>query len=180
MNKVINIISNIITYATILIVICCAVLIGPTFLGYKSFIVRSGSMEPIIHTGSIAYVNTKFDNVEVNDIVTFKIGEDTIVTHRIVDKIDDTNFKTKGDANDVEDASILNKSNIIGIYKYQIPNLGYAVAKLNKKMIVVIVIWIMIINMMSIVLSSIFKEKDEEKTSEKTSSEVETEEKHNT
>lgn len=164
MSKVINIISNIITYLTIGIVLAVCVLVVPNLFGLKGYIVRSGSMEPVINTGSIAFVNIKEKNANVNDIVTYRLldqqGNETLVTHRIIEETEDNMFITKGDANDSADLSPITKEQIVGIYKYQIPKVGYLISKLNKKVIVVIIMWIILLNAGSIVLSSVFSEKD--------------------
>ena len=62
--------------------------------------VLSGSMEPTYHVGSLIYVkDADPEEVQVGEPITFKISDDTMVTHRVV-AIDPggPNLQTKGDA----------------------------------------------------------------------------------
>ena len=55
----------------------------PDFLGYKPFIVLSGSMEPSIMTGDMVFVKeTDPDSLKVGDVIAYKSGS-AVVTHRI-------------------------------------------------------------------------------------------------
>lgn len=94
--------------------------------GNEIYIVRSGSMEPAIKTGSVCFVNTKasYDDLQVGDIIAFKHG-DTMSTHR-VNAITDGGIVTKGDANDVTDLGLVTKDNYKGNTWFSIPYLGYA------------------------------------------------------
>lgn len=107
------------------------VLIGISFLpfenGLQIYTVQSGSMEPVIQTGSVIFV-LPFSSYSVGDIVTRQNQSSTItVTHRIVEQTDQ-GFVTKGDANDAEDPTPLTPSGIVGKYLFQIPYLGYPIA----------------------------------------------------
>ena len=57
--------------------------------------------------------------------------EDTIATHRVVGVVPDENdntvvrFRTKGDANEAEDGSLVHYKNFIGSPVFSIPYLGY-------------------------------------------------------
>ena len=70
----------------------------------------TGSMEDNIHAGDYILILKK-DNYRVGDIVTFS-KEGYYITHRII-KMEGNKVTTKGDANNVEDATI-NESSIIG------------------------------------------------------------------
>ena len=72
--------------------------------------VMTGSMEDNIHAGDYILI-VKQDDYKLGDVVTFT-KEGYYITHRII-KIEGNNVTTKGDANNVEDATI-NKSSIIG------------------------------------------------------------------
>ena len=93
-------------------------------------IVKSGSMEPTILTGSIVVVKPESDYA-VGDIVTF--GEDNKVqiptTHRIIaartDENGHTMYSTKGDNNDKQDNGDTDKKSVIGKVIFSIPYAGY-------------------------------------------------------
>lgn len=100
--------------------------------GYRMFIVKSGSMEPKIRTGSVVF-DKKTSTYKVGDVVTFKIkdSKDT-VTHRIVsEKIDANNgvfYTTKGDANNAPDSEPASKLNVVGKVAFSVPYMGYLAA----------------------------------------------------
>ena len=62
-------------------------------------------MQPNYPVGSLVYVKkTQPDTINIGDVITFYINENSLVTHRVVDKdIDKRTFETKGDANEVKD-----------------------------------------------------------------------------
>lgn len=105
-------------------------------IGYRSYTVLSGSMEPKFYPGDI--VITKHKNktdIQVNDIVTYRDNDGIIITHRIIEETPE-GYITKGDNNNVEDADILTKENIIGEVKFSIPKIGYVMDFLSKPMVI--------------------------------------------
>jgi signal peptidase len=92
-------------------------------------IVKSGSMEPFIKTGSIVIVKPE-QSYKVGDVVTF--GEDTQrqipTTHRIVSAREEnghTIFSTKGDANEEADPNEVGAEFVIGKVVTSVPYAGY-------------------------------------------------------
>ncbi len=80
------------------------------FFGYSIFEVQTGSMAETINAGDCIIVSlTK--KVKLNDIVTYKSGNDYI-THRIIEVYNGT-YVTKGDANNAKDKPI-DQNQIIG------------------------------------------------------------------
>ena len=107
-------------------------------IGYRSYTVLSGSMEPEFYPGDM--VITKHKNksdIQINDIVTYRDNEGVIITHRIIEEIP-KGYITKGDNNNVEDAEILTTDNIIGEVKFSIPKLGYVINFLSKPMVIAV------------------------------------------
>lgn len=91
-------------------------------------------MEPTYHVGSVIYVKSVDPyEIEAGDVITFMLDEDTIATHRVVEVIPDEEdetvirFKTKGDANNVEDGTPVHYKNVLGCPVFTIPKLGYLV-----------------------------------------------------
>lgn len=115
----------------------------PSFLGYRGFVVLSGSMEPKISPGDMVIVKkTKTQDFKVGDIVTYKLNN-SYVTHRLM-KVNDTTAITKGDANNVEDTEF-SKSMLYGTYQFKIPYLGYLVVWIKKPVVFIpllIILWI--------------------------------------
>lgn len=104
---------------------------GNSKLGsYQLMVVLSGSMSPAFDAGDVIVVSTG-KNVKYNkgDIITFKDPEDDkrIITHRIKEVVKDgkeVSYRTKGDANNVEDQKLVTPSNVIGQEKWYIPYFG--------------------------------------------------------
>ena len=125
MKKLLNICG-----AVILILLVAAVLplTVPKIFGLKPYNILSGSMEPEIPVNSVIYVKQcDTAQLEVGDIITFKLGSGTDLaeTHRIAD-IDKENalFTTKGDANKNVDQTKVKAENIIGKVVFHIPQYG--------------------------------------------------------
>ncbi len=119
-------------------------------LGFNFFAVTSGSMEPTLPVGSLIYSGKyKLDDLKKEDIITFKVKDEesgavSIATHRIEKAIKDEiikkpaegeegtekkilkyEFVTKGDANNAADIKTVPSANIIGLYQWYIPKIGY-------------------------------------------------------
>lgn len=92
-------------------------------------IVKSGSMEPAIPTGSIVVVKPSTSYV-VGDVITF--GEDTQTaiptTHRITaiqGEGSAMTFTTKGDANEEADQNPVARGEVIGKVVFHLPHAGF-------------------------------------------------------
>ena len=120
------------TVLVALVVVLALLLVGVRLVGLTPYVVLSGSMEPTYHTGSLIYVK-KADpfTIEAGTPITFMMDEDTIATHRVVEVVPDetdstvVRFRTKGDANDAVDGSLVHYKNVIGTPVFSIPYLGY-------------------------------------------------------
>lgn len=93
-------------------------------------VVLSGSMEPEIPVGSVAYIarNIPPEAVSEQDVISYRLGESVSVLHRVVetDRENET-FRTKGDANQEPDLGLVEYSRYEGKALFSIPYLGYAV-----------------------------------------------------
>ena len=97
------------------------------FMGYKPFIVMSGSMETTINIGDLVIVKkVNSSSIHTGDIIAFKNGN-IVISHRVKEVINDSGtykFKTKGDNNNVADDFIVNYDANEGIYVNKIHGLG--------------------------------------------------------
>lgn len=132
MAKFHKILSAVSTIVVSLLLILALLLGGPRLVGLQVFSVLSGSMEPEYPVGSLLYVKKAEPRELVpGDVITFMLDEDTVATHRIVEVVPDEEdsqvlrFRTKGDANDTEDASLVHYKNVVGSPILAIPGLGY-------------------------------------------------------
>ena len=129
LKKIWNVISSILVA---LVVLLALLLVGARVVGLQVFTVLSGSMEPTYHTGSLIYVK-KVDpyTIKEGQPITFMLDENTVATHRVVGIVPDEEdptvirFRTKGDANEAEDGSLVHYKNVIGTPVFTIPYLGY-------------------------------------------------------
>ena len=129
MKKAWSIISSVLVALVVLLAIA---LVGVRLFGLQVYTVLSGSMEPTYHTGSLIY----FKRVDPFTItpgqpITFLLDEDTVATHRVTEVVPDDEdstvirFRTKGDANEAEDAGLVHYKNVIGVPVFTVPYLGY-------------------------------------------------------
>ncbi|MEA4920934.1 MAG: signal peptidase I [Clostridiaceae bacterium] len=119
-----NIISWVLVIAAAVLAFMLA---GIRFIGFTPYTVLSGSMEPAFHVGSLIYVRSvNPENIKVGDAITFKMSEDMVATHRVIE-IDAENqcFYTKGDANNTPDASPVHFTDLKGKAVFTIPKLGF-------------------------------------------------------
>lgn len=106
--------------------------VGVRLVGYDVYAVLSGSMEPAYPVGALLYVrDVNPADLQPGDPITYLVAECTVVTHRIVEILPDEEdpgilrFRTKGDANDVEDPTPVHQQNILGKPHFHLPLLGY-------------------------------------------------------
>lgn len=116
----------------VIMVLIAALLAGARLVGLQVYTVISGSMEPNYHLGSIIYVQkVEPKTLQEGDVITFMLSENTIATHRIIEVIPDESdptvvrFRTKGDANQIEDSNPVHCKNVLGKVVGTIPYLGY-------------------------------------------------------
>lgn len=128
--KITKIIFNIITTV---IIVFGILFVGLFCFGIQPYVVESGSMEPAIQTGSVCFVNqrAKYEDMQVGDIIAFKLDTGAFATHRIKE-ITDEGFTTKGDKNKAEDNIITTRSNFIGKNIFSIPNVGFIVKGIQE------------------------------------------------
>lgn len=115
-----------------IVVIIAILLAGVRIGGLHVYSILSGSMEPEYPVGALIYVQ-KTDPYELQegDVITFLLSEDMSATHRIVGIVPDEEdpevirFRTKGDANNAEDGSLVHYKNVVGKPIFKIPYLGY-------------------------------------------------------
>ena len=133
MSKTLKKIWNFVSTVLVAVVVLLALLLaGARIFGLQVFTVLSGSMEPTYHTGSLIYVK-KVDpfTIQPGQPITFLLDEKTVATHRVVGVVPDEEdttvirFRTKGDANEAEDGTLVHYKNVIGEPVFSIPYLGY-------------------------------------------------------
>lgn len=149
--KIIKWYNQIIEFATFLIALTAILLVIPKAFGIHPYIVESGSMEPVIHTGAVAFVDTTDTSITKGDIVTYQLPNGQMVTHRVKEETAD-GYIFQGDANEAADAHVITGSQIIGTYKFQIPKLGFLIGRLGKKGLFLVLGWVVALNGIGLIL----------------------------
>lgn len=107
-------------------------------IGFRTYTVLSGSMEPEFYPGDLVITQHKDKaDIKVDDIVTYRDNEGIVITHRIIEKTNE-GYITKGDNNNVNDSDILKEQDIIGEVKISIPKVGYVMNFLSNPKVVAI------------------------------------------
>ena len=128
-----KVIANMLYYLLILLILVIGLLLANSYFqftgSYQVKIVKSGSMEPAIKTGSLILIKPA-SVYRDGDVVTF--GRDTRTeiptTHRIVSSRAEAGqvfYTVKGDANDAPDAREIRSGEILGRVIFTIPWLGF-------------------------------------------------------
>lgn len=102
-------------------------------IGIKPYIVVSGSMEPVIPTGSLIYSAQK-NTYDSGDIVAFMQGG-SVISHRIEEKVmvgSEPYYSTKGDANSITDEELVSQTRIIGAVVNVLPSVGSIIMLLRN------------------------------------------------
>ena len=106
-----------------------------SILGFRQYVVATGSMEPEYNIGDVIIIREKpEEEIKIGDIINYtsENGIDTI-THRVVDIIEkdgQTYYKTKGDNNNSVDPELVNYSQVKGILVFKISKLGTVITKM--------------------------------------------------
>lgn len=122
------------TVTTVLVsIVAVAVLL---LVGLKGYVVLSGSMEPTYKTGSVIYVKSAdSDALEEGQVITYRLTGSTIATHRIVEVVQEDGqrlYRTKGDANEHADGSLVSPDVIIGTPVFSVPYMGFALSYIQS------------------------------------------------
>ncbi|SES07043.1 signal peptidase I [Salipaludibacillus aurantiacus] len=102
----------------------------PSILGYKTFIVLTGSMRPTLEPGDLVISKTpdQEESIGQGDVITYKNDQGVVATHRVIDVLThdgQTVFQTQGDANNSPDNYVITMDQIYGSQITHIPKFGY-------------------------------------------------------
>lgn len=116
------------TALIVIVILLCSMLVVPGMFGFHMYNVISGSMEPALKVGSLIYIQEGApEDVEEEDIIAYYSSTEDggIITHRVVkNNVVAGSFRTKGDANDAEDPTLIPYDNYIGSIRLKIPYMG--------------------------------------------------------
>jgi len=118
---------------TVALIVLLGIVVGPMALGARTVIIISGSMEPIIHTGSAVIARpVPAASLQVGDVIVFAPDANATIpkVHRIVNiRVKDgvRYYTTKGDANNSPDVGEVTLGDLGWHVWYSVPGVGYAV-----------------------------------------------------
>ncbi|MGL6106961.1 signal peptidase I [Romboutsia sp.] len=123
-------------------------------IGYRTYTVLSGSMQPKFYPGDMVVIKHKNKtDIDINDIITFRDKEGIIITHRIIEKTNE-GYITKGDNNNVQDSDIITSNDLIGKVVFSISKAGFVIQFLSQK-------WVLTIEMILLGILIIIYSKNE-------------------
>jgi signal peptidase len=174
--------SGLIAWIAVVVIITPFLLfVAPQVIGaIDAYIVKSGSMEPSIPTGSVIFVrNVQPSQVTPGDVITFRTetpqpdprieGEgpmedrDSVhmITHRVVEKQDNgdtTLFKTKGDANENADPGWVEGDRLVGESFLTVPYFGYLLVWLGSLQALILLVILPAFLLVLLEITSIVRE----------------------
>jgi signal peptidase len=98
--------------------------------GYRVYAVRTGSMAPGLKPGD-AVIDAPVGEPAVGDVITFRAGGSTVITHRVHD-VSSAGIQTMGDANRTPDLTRVHPDGVVGKVIRSIPRGGYALYFLSQ------------------------------------------------
>lgn len=118
----------------------------PDIFGYKMFIVLDDNMDQTIKYGDLVFTrNIEPENLELNNLISFKNNANKVTIHRIT-KISEDNigrqFEMQNSTNEVEDTKYVRDEQVEGIIIYRIPNIGLILFKIQEPYVILILMCI--------------------------------------
>ena len=158
------------TLLVIVIVVTAVALVGSRLAGMQVLTVLSGSMEPTYHVGSLVLVKpTAPTELAPGDAISYLVSDNTVVTHRITGVVPDEEdagvlrFRTKGDANDVEDGLLVHQNNVIGKVLFSVPLMGYVANYIQRPPGMYVALGIVLVVVIAAFLPDLLKPEEETK-----------------
>ena len=145
----------------------------PSIGGYLPLIVLTDSMYPEIKSGDLIICHTvEPEEVNVGDVIAFfdPAGNGTsIVTHRVVEVVETDGqlvYRTRGDANNVDDAKPVSADNLVGEYRHRIGGMGNVAMFMQTTagLIVCVVVPILLLIGYDVIRNRTYQKKKEEST----------------
>lgn len=128
-----------------IVVALVVIFILPQLFGFIPKVVATGSMAPTVPAGSMAYVDTNIPTSQMKsgEIAEYKLSDDKQVLHRIYD-VQGNTFTFKGDANKEPDQNTVEASDVVGLYMFHIPVIGYIYMFFDEHRVIIILLGVAI------------------------------------
>ena len=122
------------TFLVALMVFIFGVIPG-AFSAYPSYVADSNSVEPVIRTGDIVYTDIAAKNIEVGEIIAYRLLNGQITSNMVEEKTD-KGYIVLENNNELKSSYVVTKEQIVGIYKFRIPKLGLYINQIDETKIV--------------------------------------------
>lgn len=139
-SNILKIIGNVLFYGVILLLLIFSIITIntkevediPNLFGNGFIAVKSDSMEGTFSKDSVIFVkvlkHSQKESIDVNDVITFYDQSiNALNTHRVINKItqgSEVFYQTQGDNTPYPDEQLIHQSNVLAVYKRNIPKLG--------------------------------------------------------
>ncbi len=138
----------------------------PSVLGFKTMSVLSGSMRPMLEPGDlIISKDVNPEEVKVGDVITYKVGTNTLVTHRVIEITREDGkpaFQTRGDANNTKDGGLVLSEQLVSSFVLNIPKGGYIVNFIRSPIGLILLILLPIFFLLGGEIKNMLSRTDEE------------------
>jgi signal peptidase I len=126
-----------------------AIAVAPVLLGWGSYVVESGSMEPSIQVGDVVIAKpyTVDQRIRVGRVFVFDdpaTPTPHLMVHRIVELRDDGDYTTAGDANDVTDVTPLPAGDVRATAVLLAPYAGLPVVWATSGQWIRLTVWLLL------------------------------------
>jgi signal peptidase I len=106
---------------------------GPELFGYRFMMVQSDSMIPTIRAGDLVVGRPPApETIREGQIVTYRyVPARRLITHRVVGVTQvgsELAFRTQGDGNNTPDESPVLARDVVAVFSFRLPYLGYLLA----------------------------------------------------
>lgn len=165
--KIFGIIGNITFYILLIVTVLGIAIFGsqepdapPRGLpgGISFLTVLTGSMEPTLPINSLVILRATDPNtLEVGDIVTYLRPNNTTVTHRIIEVIEnyrgtqERGFRLQGDNNTLADSEVVLAVNVIGIIIYNNLFLGQVVLFIQQNIVLIVIYLVLLVALIYVI-----------------------------
>jgi signal peptidase I len=133
------------------LLILVAIALAPVLLGWGSYVIKSGSMEPSTQVGDVVVGKpyTPDQTIRVGRVFVFEDPasdepEPHLIVHRIVELRDDGDYTTAGDANEVTDITPLPRTDVVATAVILAPYVGLPVTWAQSGEWLTLVLWLLL------------------------------------
>ncbi|MCW2834059.1 MAG: Signal peptidase [Nocardioides sp.] len=132
------------------LLVLVAIALAPVLFGWGSYVIKSGSMEPSVQVGDVVVAKpyTPDQTIRVGRVFVFDdpasdAAEPDLIVHRIVERRDDGDYTTAGDANEVTDITPLPRTDVVATAVILAPYVGLPVTWAQSGQWLNLVLWLL-------------------------------------